>query len=441
MCGDSRTAAAASGVFWRPNDNVSRTQGNGQDIYRPELFDTIAASIDALSNDFRALSLDLHEHPEIKFEEHYAHDVLSDFMIKQGFEVKKHHILPTAWEATFTHGSGGRTIGINSEMDALPGIGHACGHNLIAIAGVAVACAIRDALKKWDISGKVVLLGTPAEEGGHGKVYLLEGDAYKGMDVCLMCHPAPGPSHSASLSSSLALQRLEVEFTGHTAHAALAPWEGRNALDAAVSSYVNISMLRQQLEPDHRVHGIVQGRDWAPNIIPDYAKLLYWIRAKTWADVSSTIPRVINCIEAGGLAAACEISIQRTGADLDLRQNKALGAEFARVFESKFGPIDYEYGIANASTDFGNVTYEVPAIHPGYGIPTVVDGGNHTRAFTDSAQTIEAHEATLDVSKALAAVGMRVLTDDSYFKEVKDTFEELIRLRGGPPTKAETTST
>lgn len=137
-------------------------------------------------------------------------------MEQQGFQVERHYKLETAWIATFTNGTGGRTIGVNSEMDALPGVGHACGHNLIAIAGVAVACAVKEVLVKHDISGKVVLLGTPGEEGGGGKVILLEKGAYEGMDVCVMCHPAPGPARSASLSSCLAIQRLIVEYHGHT---------------------------------------------------------------------------------------------------------------------------------------------------------------------------------------------------------------------------------
>ncbi|CAL1709631.1 unnamed protein product [Somion occarium] len=430
-------------IIWRPDTPVGPAQGTGKPIYKPEIFKTIDSSIDALNKELRELSLDIHSHPELAWKEHRTHDVLTGFMSKQGFTVKQHHILPTAWEATYTHGTGGRTIGVNSEMDALPGVGHACGHNLIAIAGVAVACAIKSVLEEWNISGNIVLLGTPAEEGGQGKVPLLEGGAYDEMDACVMCHPAPGPPHSASLSGSLALQRLSVEFHGHTyaiptqafypvtcrvamliyvlstsAHAALAPWEAQNALDAAVSAYTNIGLLRQQLKPSYRVHGIIEGRDWAANIIPDYAKMTYYLRSGIWAEVVAAIPRVVACFEAAGLATGCKADIKKVNSVRELRQNKALGDEFANVFESKYGLIDYKHGIASASTDFGNVTYALPSIHPGFGIPTVVNGGNHTRAFAESAGGEAAHKAALNVAKALAAVGVRLLTDDGFFNEV-----------------------
>jgi len=378
-----------------------------------------------MDSELRELSLDIHAHPELGYEEYYAHDVYTAFMTKHGFEVTKKFHLDTAWQATFSHGTGGRTIGINSEMDALKGIGHACGHNLIGMSGVAVACAIKAALEKHNLSGKIVLLGTPAEEGGSGKVALLEKGAYKGMDACLMCHPAPGPIGSVSLSSCLALQRLIVEYKGHTAHAALSPWEGKNALDAAVLGYNNISALRQQLKPTHRVHGIFEGKDWAPNIIPDYAKFICYVRAPTRPEMQETVKRVVPCFEAAGLATGCQVSIEYAwGATFDIRQNKALGGEVANIVLNKYGAIDYEWGIKSASTDFGNVTYALPSLHPGFAIPSVLDGGNHTRSFAEAAATIKAHYACLDVSKALAGTGVRVLIDDKFFAEVERTFKE-----------------
>ncbi|KZP22218.1 hypothetical protein FIBSPDRAFT_704897, partial [Athelia psychrophila] len=242
-------------------------------IYRPDVLDAMEKTVDGLSEELRALSIDIHDHPELRFEEKHAHDVLTSFMSAHGFSVTPHFHLDTAWSATYTHGSGGRTIGINSEMDALPGVGHACGHNLIAIAGVAVACAIKDAMEKFDIAGKVHVLGTPAEEGGGGKHILLNAGAYEGMDAVLMCHPAPGPIASVSLSSSLANQAVWVDYKGHTAHAALSPWEGQNALDAAFMAYTSVSVLRQQLKPTVRVHGVFSGQDWTANIIPDNARM------------------------------------------------------------------------------------------------------------------------------------------------------------------------
>jgi len=227
-----------------------------------------------------------------------------------------------------------------------------------------------------------------------------------------------------SLSSSLALKRLEVEYIGHTAHAALSPWEGQNALDAAVLAYTNISVLRQQLKPTHRVHGIIQGKDWAANIIPDYAKMNYYVRAPTLAEVEVAIPRITACFEAAAHATACKADIKIIPGTADIRQNKALGDEVANISQSRYGPIDYVYGINSASTDFGDITYALPSLHPGFSIPTEPNGGNHTVSFTESARTMEAHQACLNVSTALAATGARVLTDDAFFAKVKKTFEE-----------------
>ncbi|KAG2007102.1 aminoacylase 1-like protein 2 [Coprinopsis cinerea AmutBmut pab1-1] len=321
-------------------------------IFSEDILATIEEKIKELDGELRELSLDIHAHPELGYEEYHAHEAYTKFMIKHGWDVDKSFHLPTAWRATYQRGKGGRTIGINSEMDALKGIGHACGHNLIGISGVAVAIAIRTALEKHDLEGKIVLLGTPAEEGGSGKVVLLEKGAYEGIDACLMCHPAPGPVGSVSLTSSLALDRIIVEYFGHTAHAALSPWEGKNALDAAVLGYNNISALRQQLKPTHRVHGIFEGKDWAPNIIPDYAKFICYVRAPTRKEMEESVQRVLPCFKAAGLATGCEVKIERVGAVYDLRQNKALGEEVANIVLNKYGSIDYEWGIKSASTDF-----------------------------------------------------------------------------------------
>ncbi|KAJ2919702.1 hypothetical protein MD484_g665, partial [Candolleomyces efflorescens] len=411
---------------WRPDDGQTPAplKPGHSAIYREDVFETIREKIKELDPELRELSLDIHAHPELGFEEYHAHDVYTAFMEKHGFVVDRQFKIPTAWRATYEVGSGGRTIGVNSEMDALKGIGHACGHNLIGISGVAVSIAIRHALEKHSLSGKIVLLGTPAEEGGSGKVILLNKGAYEGMAACLMCHPAPGPVGSVSLSSCLALERLIVEYHGHTAHAALSPWEGKNALDAAVLGYNNISALRQQLRPTHRVHGIFEADGISTPVIPDYAKFICYVRAPTVKEMRETVKRVIPCFEAAALATGCELKIERSGATGDLRQNKALGDEVANIVLNKHGAIDYQWGISSASTDFGNITYALPSLHPGFAIPTEVDGGNHTPAFTKAAATPAAHQATLDISEALAATGVRVLIDDDFFAKVQQAFEE-----------------
>ncbi|EIN09567.1 hypothetical protein PUNSTDRAFT_113017 [Punctularia strigosozonata HHB-11173 SS5] len=390
-------------------------------VYRPEVMETIEKTLDMLDPELRKLSLQIHDHPEIMFEEKYAHDTLTEFMASHGFEVTKHYLdMDTAWRAEFSHKEGGRVLGVNSEMDALPKIGHACGHNLIAISGVGVALAVKAALQKHDVPGKVVLLGTPAEEGGGGKLVLLDRGGYKEMDACVMCHPGPGPAHSVGLGPSLAMQALEIEFFGHTSHAAAAPWEGTNSLDAAFLAYSSVAVLRQQIKPTHRVHGVVRGKDLPANVIPDYVQMLWYVRALTAAELDELRERVINCFRGAALSSGCKIKINEHPANLDLRQNTALAHDFANTIKQRYEMnTTFSEGAVGGSTDFGNVTYGMSS-----SIPTVPNGGNHTPEFTDAARTKAAHKETMDVTKGLALTGFRMLDDNDFFYSVKKAFDD-----------------
>ncbi|CCM01369.1 uncharacterized protein FIBRA_03419 [Fibroporia radiculosa] len=410
---------------------------------REAVLATIEETLDRLGPQLRQLSLDIWSHPETLWEERHAHDALTSFMSEHGFDVTPHYLgLATAWRAVYSRApsvAGGgaaaapRVIGINSEMDALPGIGHACGHNLIAMAGVGVALAVKAVLEQHDVPGKIVLLGTPAEEGGNGKGILLERGAYEDMDACIMCHPSAGEPNTASLGPSLARQEVDVEFFGHgysiyalahlSAHAGAAPWEGQNALDAAFLAYSSVSVLRQQIKPTHRVHGIVIGKDWAPNIIPDNAQMRWVVRAPTWDEVETLSKRVVACFEAAAHATSCKFKIGTGAGAYDLRQNKPLGQEFAQIAKRYGVTAEFDGGMS-ASTDFGNVTYALPSLHPGFTIPTQPNGGNHTPQFTEAAATLDAHSKTITVVKALAAVGFRVLDDAEFAKKAKLAWEE-----------------
>ncbi|KAF9269934.1 hypothetical protein L218DRAFT_1071443 [Marasmius fiardii PR-910] len=419
-------------VPWRPDDSDEWNKPEldpDAKVWNAEYFATISETISSQYDELRKLSLSVHSNPELAFVEHKTHDLLVDFMKKQeGWTVTPNHELSTAWCATYESPEAKedtRVIGVNSEMDALPKIGHACGHNLIAIAGVAVALGIKAVFEKHHLPGKIILLGTPAEERGHGKLALLEAGAYKQMAACLMAHPAPGPRNTISLTSCLALKKIEAEFFGCAAHAALSPWEGKNALDAAVLAYNNIAVLRQQMHPTVRIHGIFEGNDWALNVIPAYAKYIAVVRAPTHAEQEEAMKRVLPCFEAAATATGCTLKVTVHDGTHDLRQNIGLGRDVERTFKAKFGRVERErWGIKSASTDFGNVGYELPSLHPGYAIPTVSDGGNHTPMFASAAATEEAHRATLHVAEVLALTGVRVVLDnDWYQKEVRGTFE------------------
>ncbi|KAL8292357.1 hypothetical protein RQP46_001823 [Phenoliferia psychrophenolica] len=368
--------------------------------------EALESAIDTLDEELRALSLSIHENPEVAWKEHRTHDVLCDFMDGHGFAVTRHaYGLETAWEATFEHGSGGPVVGFNSEMDSLLGIGHACGHNLIAIAGVAAALATASLLTKNKVAGKVILLGTPAEEQDGGKINLINAGAYKAMDVCMMIHPAP----VNTVGSSLAIAECEVEYIGHTAHAAASPWEALNA----------------QVHPTHRIHGIIINDNWVQNVIPGSSKLIFAVRCPTLREVEVLKSRVAKCFEAAALATGCEMKMDWVMSYSDLRQNAALSDCYTSFMSTRFDvrfPAEISVG---ASTDFGNVSYEIPALHPVFAIPCGLGEGNHTVGFAKAAGLADAHRLTLDAAKGISIATWKFITDSEFASRVKAEFAQM----------------
>jgi len=319
---------------------------------------------------------------------------------------------------------------LNSEMDALPGIGHACGHNLIAVAGVAALMGMRKAMEKHGIEGKVVLIGTPAEEGGFGKARLIDLGAYSDLDACMMTHPGGSvevTGHSV-INPSLAIQTVNVEYTGKTAHAAANPWNGINALDAANLAYAGVSAMRQQLQMTDRVHGIITDGGQAPNIIPEHTQLRYYLRATTVKGVEDLKKKIIPCFEAAALATGCQVKISTERMTNDLRNSKPLAEEYAVALSEGYGVptrlLFNDWSAGGGSTDFGNVTYALPSCHPHFGIPIVPGRSNHTPEFRNAARGDEAHGETWKSAVGLAASGVRFLADDEFAKATRNFWED-----------------
>src|SRR5581483_10230004 len=260
--------------------------------------DAIGTAVDRLADELEALSRRIHDHPELGYQEVQAAAWLTEFLGAQGFRVERGLAgVETAFRATLEAGDG-PTIAIMCEYDALPGIGHACGHNVIATAGAgagAALAALRDGLPK----GRVHVVGTPAEEGGGGKVKLIEGGVFDGVDAAMMIHPWDKWIGHQDL---LGIVRVGFEFTGKSAHASADPWEGLNALDAVIQTFNNVSMLRQQVRPDCRIHGIVTNGGSAPNIIPEFASALFYVRAPRLDEMWALHGRVIACAEGAARA-------------------------------------------------------------------------------------------------------------------------------------------
>lgn len=277
---------------------------------------SIGAETKRLQAQLERVSLDIHSHPELCYEEVFAHDTICDFLETNGFKVKRSaYGISTSFEAEI--GAGGELVIYCAEYDALPGIGHACGHNLIALSSITAFVAAAKAIVDTGLVGRIRLLGTPAEEGGAGKVKLLEAGAFEGAAAALMSHPTSmgrikeveGYAGAAGLVT-IAASKLTADFYGKAAHAGATPWQGHNALDAAVSSYVSISMLRQQIKPAERIHGVITDGGEAPNIIPEKTSMVYGVRSRTAAECNALVHRVQSCFTAAATATDCEVKAE-----------------------------------------------------------------------------------------------------------------------------------
>jgi amidohydrolase len=276
----------------------------------------ISHETDRLRDQLDKVCLDIHSHPELCYEETFAHDTICDFLESNGFAVKRHaYGISTSFEAEIGTRSGDSVV-FCAEYDALPGIGHACGHNLIALSSITAFVSAAKAAADLGLVGRIVLLGTPAEEDGGGKIKLLEAGAFEGVAAALMSHPSSmgrikeveGLAGAAGLVTAAA-SKMTVDFFGKAAHAGAAPWQGRSALDAAVGSYVNISMLRQQIRPYERIHGVITDGGTVPNIIPEKTSMVYSVRSRTATECDALIDRVKACFHAAATATGCEVKM------------------------------------------------------------------------------------------------------------------------------------
>lgn len=379
----------------------------------------VLAAIDAEDELLRDLSLEIHGHPELAFSEHHAHAVLTDFLGARSFEVTRGAFgLPTAFRAVA--GSGTPVVAILCEYDALPTIGHACGHNLIAMSGVAAALGVQAALKPG--AGTLIVLGSPAEESGGGKLDLIRAGAFDGVDAAVMCHPVGGngritAGQVAPGYTSTAVQHLDIEFIGKEAHAAAAPWLGVNALDAAVHAYQAIALLRQQIASTARVHGIITHGGDAPNVIPGRSAMQFFVRERSFEALATLCARVERCFEAAAVATGCQLNYVRdTRSYVDMLPNSALAERYgSRAQALGLAVIPYA---SDASTDMGNVSRVVPSIHVGVGVDAT--NVNHHPGFTAAASTVEAHAAMLRAAKAMGLTVLDVIEDVDLRRKIRE---------------------
>jgi len=376
------------------------------------------AIIDECAATLVSVSHDIHDHPEQNYEEFFASELLTRTAHRLGMPVELGAFdCPTGFSGDV---GSGPTVCIMSEYDALPDIGHGCGHNIIAAAGLGAAIALSSLASAS--GGRIRYMGTPAEEGGGGKILMARNGALDGVDLAMMVHPADADLLTID---AIALQQLLVEYTGQESHAAAAPHKGRNALDAAVLGYMGVATLRQHILPTERVHGIFLKSGEKPNIVPREASTEWYVRSDNVTTLAALKPRVLASLEAGAHACGCSVSHEWIGtAYADMVTNNAIAARYV-INSQPLGRTvtDPRHGGHRVvgSTDMGNVSHLVPSIHPM--IASAPHGTSiHTAQFASFARSSMADLAVLDGAKAMAMTAIDYWTSTDLQDAVSTEF-------------------
>ena len=380
------------------------------------------AYIDEIGEELIRLSQTIHANPELAFEEYESMALLADTAAAHGFDVVRGVAgLETAFVATSRGEEAGPTVAFVAEYDALPGLGHACGHNIIGTAATGAALATQ-ALRA-QLPGTVKLIGTPAEEGGGGKVIMVEHGVFDNVDAAMMIHPG---TKAMTTRGTLASNKVEFEFFGRTAHAAATPDLGINALDACIQTFNNINALRQHLTPDVRIHGIITDGGQAPNIVPEYAAAAFSVRAATSEAAFDVLQKVIRCAQAGALAAGATVEYKHRTHYANRIANPTMarlfGANISQLGELVQEPLPDE---RMGSSDMGNVSQVVPSIHP---YVTIADPGTsgHTAEFAVAAASPRGDQALLRAAKAMAMTAIELLCEPDLMADVQREFNAMI---------------
>jgi amidohydrolase len=380
----------------------------------------VCSAVDAMRDELLALSHAIHGEPELALEEFKAAERLTKAVESHGIGVQREAFsLKTGYAAEFGK-AGGPNIAILSEYDALPGIGHACGHNIIATSGLGAALALSKLNGR--LPGRVRYLGTPAEERFGGKEIMAREGAFDGTDAAMMMHPS---NQNLVTMPCIAIAEVEAIYHGRSAHASAMPYRGLNALDAVVTAYQSIAQLRQHIRNTDRIHGIITEGGLAPNIVPERAACRFYVRAVDAHELAPLKARVQKCFEAGALATGCRLEVHWGDTDyLDLKTNwpmaemyeanaVALGREFYPV---KNLPAGYA-----GSTDMGNVSHRVPSIHPMLGVaPAGVI--IHNPEFTRYAASEKGDDAVIDGAKSMAMTALDLMADPAKLEIAKSDF-------------------
>ena len=380
----------------------------------------ICAAVDELAGRIVALNKSIFDNPETCYEEREAVKLITDELRSESFEITAPFAgVKTAFKAASRGGKAAKPkIALIAEYDALPEIGHACGHSMIAASAFGAAAAIKRAV--CDHPGELLVIGTPAEEGGGGKIKIIKNKGFNGVDAALMTHPS---NKTRVVSRMYAISHLEFTFLGKAAHAAAFPEQGVNALDAGVLFYNGVSAMRQQLSDEARIHGIFTHGGDAPNIIPEKVVMDFYVRSLDREYFETLIKKVTGCARGAAKAAGCKVKIKKVGHTYDpfypiYPIGKAFQANMKTlgIAEEKFGETE-EIG----SSDIGNLSLVAPALHPEYAVGEKTDI-NHSRDFLKAVMSPKGIGAMLSMTKALAMTAYDLLTDEKLLSEARDQF-------------------
>jgi amidohydrolase len=383
--------------------------------------ESIQQIIKQLRPELQELSEYIYDHPELGHEEFLSSRAHVELLKAHGFEVEYPYLgIETAFRAVYKGEKTGPTIAYLSEYDALPGIGHGCGHNLLGATDTGAGIALSKLVD--NIGGTVVVLGTPAEETSGEKVTMAEADTFDDVDVAFCTHPADGYYASGT---SMAMDAIEFRFYGKTAHAAAAPFEGKNALDACLNFFHNVSTLRQQILPTARVHGVIKEGGEAANVIPDYTRAEFYVRAMDLAYLKELREKVIQCAQAGALAAGCTMEWGHYEASY---HNLITNQTLSNLYNEQMREMGIEMKIdardSMGSMDMGNVSQVVPVINPYFEITNGASISAHTVEFRECTKTEEAYQAMEKTIEALTRTACQLITNSEILKQVKQEFKE-----------------
>ncbi|MBE3130837.1 MAG: amidohydrolase [Acidobacteria bacterium] len=379
----------------------------------------IAKEIERRRADILDLSRRIHADPELAFQEVRASRLLQDVLSAEGFTVSQAtHSLPTSFRAVARLSADRPRVTFTAEMDALPGLGHACGHNIIAAAGTYAAVVLKSVIGP-EVGGTIEVVGTPAEERGSGKLRMIEDGVFENSDVVLQIHPH---TLDTVVGQALARRTLVVEYFGKKAHAAAAPREGINALDALVLFYHSAALPRTKFSPGCLFHGIIEEGGQAPNIIPDYSRGRFSLRADTRPKLEALFEQVAALAQAAAAATGCRCQVAEPGPGVTtFRRNSVLEDLFAGLFEDRGRPDPRKIRESYGSTDLANVSQVVPTIEP---LVKASDFPIHTEEFARDAAGASGERALLDGVFFLACGGSRILTEPRLLDRIRRAFLE-----------------